>query len=197
MMQSAHKEKDFKEVPLDSRNVFRGCLLDVYEDQVRLPKNGTAVREYIKHPGAAVVIPYLGDHQILLIRQYRYPVQRVVIEIPAGKIDPGENPEETIRRELEEETGYISGNIAALGSLYPTVGYSDEIIHLYWADHLKPGATHPDEDEVIELFTRDIDEAMEMVYAGQITDAKSIIGLFWAEKIIRNRDFAGRFGVEL
>ncbi|MBL7136725.1 MAG: NUDIX hydrolase, partial [Candidatus Marinimicrobia bacterium] len=167
-------------------------LLNVLCDKVVLPDGRESTREYIKHPGASVVIPYLNDKRVLLIRQFRYPVNRVMIELPAGKIDPDESPENTIKRELEEETGYSSNNIIKLCIIHTCVGYSDELLHLFWAYDLKPCINKPDYDEKIELLPMNINDAMEMIYSGKLTDAKSIIGLFWADKIINNRQFSKR-----
>lgn len=183
---------EFIETQVDSEKVFGGRLLKVYRDTVTLPNGKISVREYIKHPGAAVIIPYLGDRKILLVRQFRYPVGRVMIELPAGKTDSGENAVETIRRELTEETGYRSDHFVEIGTIHTCVGYSDELLHLFWADDLLPGETRPDPDEKIELLPMTIDAAMEEVYSGRITDAKTLIGLFWAEKIINDDMFAKR-----
>ena len=186
------KHSNLIEKCLESKNIFTGKLLNVLCDKVVLPDGRESTREYIKHPGASVVIPYLNDKRVLLIRQFRYPVNRVMIELPAGKIDPDESPENTIKRELEEETGYSSNNIIKLCMIHTCVGYSDELLHLFWAYDLKPCINKPDYDEKIELLPMNINDAMEMIYSGKVTDAKSIIGLFWADKIINNRQFSKR-----
>jgi len=183
-------DNEFIETQIDSEKVFSGRLLHVYRDTIALPNGKISAREYIKHPGAAVIIPYLGDRKVLLIRQFRYPVGRVMTELPAGKMDGGENAEETIRRELAEETGYRSDHFVEIGTIHTCVGYSDELLHLFWADRLVPGETRPDPDEKIELLTMTIDAAMAEIYSGNITDAKTLIGLFWAEKIINDKAFA-------
>jgi ADP-ribose pyrophosphatase len=181
-----NSESAFSEKQLTTSTVFEGVLLHVYQDTVLLPSGNRSIREYIKHPGAAVVIPHLGNRQILLIRQYRYPIRRIMLELPAGKIDPGESPEMTIQRELSEETGYRANWLVPIVPIHTCVGYSDEVIHLYWADQLTPAALPPDADEFIETTTHPISDAISMVQNGQITDAKTIIGLFWAEKILSN-----------
>jgi len=186
------KHSNLIEKCLESKNIFTGKLLHVLCDKVVLPDGRESTREYIKHPGASVVIPYLNDKRVLLIRQFRYPVNRVMIELPAGKIDPDESPENTIKRELEEETGYSSNNIIKLCMIHTCVGYSDELLHLFWAYDLKQCINKPDYDEKIELLPMNINDAMEMIYSGKLTDAKSIIGLFWADKIINNRQFSKR-----
>jgi len=184
-------ENDFIEKQIDSIRVYNGRLLQVYRDSVHLPNGKISSREWIKHPGAAVVIPYLGDGQILLIRQYRYPVGQIMLELPAGKMDPNESPVETIRRELAEETGYFPGQLTELGLIHTCVGYSDERLYLYWADNLQRANPQPDEDETIEIVPLGIDSAIGLLRKGSITDAKTQIGLFWAEDIIKR----GRLGL--
>jgi ADP-ribose pyrophosphatase len=188
-----NSESAFYEKQLTTTKVFEGVLLHVYQDTVLLPNGNRSIREYIKHPGAAVVIPHLGNHQILLIRQYRYPIRQIVLELPAGKIDPGESPEMTIQRELTEETGYQANWLKPIAPIHTCVGYSDEIIHLYWADQLTPASRLPDADEFIETTTYSISQAMSLVHNGQITDAKTLIGLFWADSIIRNPQLSQKY----
>ena len=182
-----YKDMDFEEKCINSKCVFNGRLLQVYRDEVRLPNGKTSNREWIKHPGAAVVIPYLGNGQILLIKQFRYPVRQIMLELPAGKIDAGENPDDTIRRELAEETGYSTQKLTKLGLIHTCVGYSNECLHLFWADELQKCDTRPDDDELIEMIPMSINAAMNLLYQGKITDAKTIIGLFWADNIINRR----------
>ncbi len=186
-----------KEKQLSSEKVFTGKLLQVYRDQVRLPNRNHSVREYIKHPGAAVVIPYLGKRRLLFIRQYRYPVQQVVTEFPAGKIDPGELPDKTMQRELAEETGYYAAQLVKLVPIHTSVGYSNEIIHLYWANYLKPSGQPGDEDENIILHPMTLTEAMSQLKQGKLTDAKTIIALFWAEKILSQPQTRQQFKIKL
>ncbi|MFA7710676.1 MAG: NUDIX hydrolase, partial [Candidatus Neomarinimicrobiota bacterium] len=116
----------FEEIKIDSQRVFDGRLLQVYNDMVRLSNGNIANREWIKHPGAAVVIPYLGNGQILMVRQFRYPVRQTMLELPAGKIDPGEQSVATIRRELAEETGYTPEKLTEISRIHTCVGYSSE-----------------------------------------------------------------------
>lgn len=172
------------EEQVESQRVYSGRLLQVYRDVVRLANGNLTTREYIKHPGAAVVIPYLGNRQIVMLQQYRYPVHQVMLELPAGKIDPGEQPLDTIQREITEEIGYRAKFWQSVGLIHTCVGYSDELIHLYWAADLAPCQGHQDEDEALHPFIISIDEALALIYAGKITDAKTLIGLFYADKII-------------
>jgi len=186
-------ESTFNEKQLTTTKVFEGVLLHVYQDTVLLPSGNCSTREYIKHPGAAVVIPHLGNQQILLIRQYRYPIRQIVLELPAGKIDPGESPEMTIQRELAEETGYQANWLKPIVPIHTCVGYSDEVVHLYWADQLTPASRLPDADEFIERTACSISDAMNLIQNGQITDAKTIIGLFWADRILSEPQLSQKY----
>lgn len=177
-------EKVGAEIKYKSELVFSGRLLQVYRDQVRLTNGKLTVREYIKHPGAAVVVPYLGNRQIVMVKQFRYPIHQVMLELPAGKIDPGEKPLDTIQREISEETGYRAESWHLIGQIHTCVGYSDELLHLYWASQLQPYAATQDEDENLQPVILTIDEAMQLIFQGKITDAKTLIGLFFADKII-------------
>ena len=176
---------DFSEKPLSSRTAYRGKLLTVKEDLVELPHGGTATREYIQHPGAVVIIPLFDAATLLLEHQYRYPLRRHFLELPAGKIESGEPPEETARRELLEETGYVAREWRMLTTLYPCVGYADERIELFLARGLVYEG-HPGEDgEFIETLTLSVDVALEKVLAGEISEAKTILGVFWADRLRR------------
>jgi ADP-ribose pyrophosphatase len=173
------------ETPIESSRVFRGKLLDVRLDRVRLPDASEAVREYVKHPGAAVVIPLLDDGELIFERQFRYPLGRTLIEFPAGKIDPGELAENTAKRELLEETGFIAGEWRHLGGMHPCVGYSDERIEIFLARGLvQHSGQNLDRGEFIDVLKLTLEEAMAAVRDGEITDAKTITALFWAEKVI-------------
>lgn len=184
--------KKFKETQISSEKVFSGKLLQVYKDQVELPNGNTASREYIKHQGAAVVIP-IHNNEIIFVKQYRYPTQQVMLELPAGKIDPGEDEFTTVQRELGEETGYTTDKIFQLQPIHPCVGYSDEIIHLFLAEGLQPCELTPDEDETLEVVSITLDEAMGKIFSGEITDSKTIIGIFWAEKLLKDEAFRKQF----
>jgi ADP-ribose pyrophosphatase len=175
---------DLTETQLSSKHIFRGKLLDVWVDEVQLPNGKTSVREYIKHPGAVVMIPVLPDGKILLIKQFRYPVGEVEIELPAGKIDEGESPQETLTRELEEETGFRAGKVTYLAEIHPCIGYSNERIWIYLVEDLVKSKPNTGHDEFIELFSTPLSEAVEMVWSGKITDVKTIIGILWAKRLL-------------
>lgn len=170
------------EAPLASRVLAKGHFLEVRIDDVRLPDGATATREYIHHPGAVAIMALLDDGTLLLERQYRHPVRQVVLEIPAGKIDPGEDLLECARRELLEETGYTAREWARAGSLHVAVGCSDEVIHLFFARGLQRGAQQLDEGEFIELTTVAEAELDAMAARGEITDSKTLFALQWLQR---------------
>ena len=177
--------RDFTETTVSSRSVYRGRLLHVVEDRVRLPDGNPGRRETIRHPGAAAMVPFLDARTVVLVRQYRYSLARHFYEIPAGKMDPGENPLAAARRELREECGYRAGEWRHLTTLHPCIGYSDERIELYLARRLESVAPAPDEGEFLELVPMSLAEALRRVRAGAITDVKTIIGLMWADRYRR------------
>ena len=169
------KDADLIEQKVSSQDVFDGTLLHVKKDTVRLPNGNIAYREWIKHPGASAVLPVTPEGRLIFVRQYRYPIQQVTLEIPAGKLDAeGEDPLDCAKRELSEETGYQAEKYTFLTKLATTVGFSNEFIYIYAAEGLTAGRQHPDEDEFINVCTLTMDEAMEKVRSGEICDAKSI-----------------------
>jgi ADP-ribose pyrophosphatase len=178
------KTPDFTERTLDSKTVYRGRLLQVLEDEVRMPDGKTGRRECVRHPGAVAMIPLLDDETVILVWQFRYAMGRHFYELPAGKIDPGEEPLQTARRELREECGYEAASWRQLTTLHPCIGYSDERIELYLARDLVRVEHAPEEGEFIEQVTLRIGLALEWVKTGRITDVKTIIGLAWAAKLL-------------
>ena len=177
-------ESDLTEHCLDSKTVYRGRLLEVKEDTVALPDGTTTRREYIVHTGAAVMLAMPDASTVIMERQYRYPLRAHVYELPAGKIDPGESPLDTAKRELLEETGYRARNWRHLLTTYPVVGYSNERIELYLARDLELVGRALDAGEFLEVFTLPLNEALGWVRAGRIVEAKTIMALLLAEKIV-------------
>ncbi len=166
-----------KESGLSSEAVFEGRLLHVFRDKVRLPDGRTSTREYIKHPGASAVVLFRGD-EILLERQWRYPLGRVFWEVPAGKLDQDEDPLICAKRELSEETGYSGSNWKSLGHMCPGIGYSNEVIHLFSADCSAEGDRHLDPGEFLDLVWVPFKKALSMAAEGEIDDSKTIAALF-------------------
>ncbi len=175
---------NLKENKISSEIIYQGRLLDIRRDVVRLPNGNTSTREWIKHPGAVCMIPLLTDNKIALIRQYRYPVQKEMVELPAGKLDENEKPEVCAMRELEEEIGYVSQKLTFLTQIHPAIGFADEMMWLYLAENLIKTVSNQDEDEFLEIMPTSLEKALKMVWHGEITDAKTIIGILWAERLL-------------
>ena len=176
--------KDLSEHRLSSKLVYDGKLLKVRSDTVRLPDGGTAEREFIEHPGAVAVIALTHAGELVMERQYRYPLGRDMIEIPAGKIDPGEDPLVTAQRELKEETGYAAAQWRHLATIHIAIAYSNERIEIYLAKGLRQEGAKLDDEEFLEIFTLPLATALAWVREGKITDSKTVSGLFWAEKVL-------------
>jgi ADP-ribose pyrophosphatase len=158
--------------------VFRGSLLQVKRDRIRLPDGREATREYIVHPGAAMIIPALPGQRLVMERQFRYPIGRVLIEFPAGKLDPGEQALATAQRELLEETGYTARDWEWIATIHPIVSYSTERIEIFLAQSLTKERAQLDAGEFLETIVIEFGEAWAMLKSGEITDAKTIVGLF-------------------
>ena len=170
-----------------SEIVFQGKLLDVRRDIVILPNGANGIREWIKHPGAVCCIPILPNGKIALIRQYRYSVRKMMIELPAGKLDKNEAPEDCAIRELEEEIGYKANKLTFLTNIHPAIGFANEKMWIYLAEDLRKTKKKLDSDEFIEIIPTKLEDALEMVWNGAITDVKTIIGLVWADKVLRKQ----------
>jgi ADP-ribose pyrophosphatase len=161
-----------------SERVFDGDLLHVRRDRVRLPNGGEATREYVVHPGAVLMLPILADGRLVLERQFRYPVGRVMLEFPAGKIDPDETPLATAKRELREEAGYTAGTWQHLGTVHPEIGYSTEAIEMYVATDLTHVGAQLDVGEFLDVVLMTEDELLAAFDAGLVTDGKTVAALF-------------------
>ncbi len=173
---------ELTEIRLDGARVYQGHFLDVRRDRVRLPDGKEAAREYIVHPGAVMVVPLLDDGSLLMERQFRYPVGQVMVEFPAGKLDAGEDPWLCAQRELREETGYVATEWAHAGVLHNAIAYSTEGIQIFFARGLQPGPAQLDEGEFLELVRLSPEALDAACAAGEVTDAKTLIGLQWLQR---------------
>lgn len=178
---------DLTEHRISSEVLAVGSLLTVKRDRVRLPNGNISYREYVTHPGAVVIVPLLANGNVVLERQFRYPLQQVFIELPAGKIDTNEGVLSTGKRELLEETGYTANDWVKLGTQHPCIGYSNEAIHIYLARGLVAGAHQRDVDEALEVFEIKFGDCLSMIGRGEITDGKTMVALFLTEKYLQQQ----------
>lgn len=188
MNRAGNADNEFVEKRINSKETFRGHLLHVFRDVVTLPNGRTAEREWVKHPGAAAVIPITDEGEVILVRQYRYPVRRFTLEIPAGKMDViGEEPLVCACRELAEETGCTAREMKYLTSVATAVGFTNEKIYIYLARGLAMGPQNLDEDEFINIEKYPLEEAVNMVLTGKIIDAKSCVAILLADRMEKER----------
>ncbi len=184
---AAPNPDDLTETTLDTHEVYDGALLHVFRDTVETPSGGTSVREWIRHPGAAAVVPLFDNGDTLLVRQFRYPPRRTFLEVPAGKLDRSglegacEDPAVAARRELAEETGLTAETLTPLGPLYPCIGYSDEVIHFFLAEGLTEGKTNLGEGEHAIPVRMPFADAVAQARRGEIADMKTAMGLVLAD----------------
>lgn len=175
---------DLTELLISSETMVAGGMLTVKRDQVHLSNGSSAQRDYVVHPGAVVVVAMLDNGHVVLEKQFRYPLGKVFIECPAGKIDAGESILLTGQRELLEETGFTAKQWINVGLLHPCIGYSNEVIHVFLALDLNVGEHQRDNDELLEVFDANMQDCLQMIENGEITDAKTIIALIFAEKYL-------------
>ncbi len=175
---------DLCEKTISTKEIFKGKIINVTLDTVELPNGHTASRELVAHPGGVGVICVDGDGNVITVKQYRKPFDKIVEEIPAGKLDPGEEPEVAARRELEEETGFRAKNFQHIGTYYSSPGFCNEKIHLYLATELQKVNAHPDEDEFLKICTRKLDDLVNDVISGNVADGKTAIAVLAAKQIL-------------
>ena len=175
----------FEEKTVSKKHIYKGGIIDVYSLTVEFPNGKQASRDLVLHSGASAVVPVNEKGEIAMVSQYRKAIERISLEIPAGKLDAGEDPEACASRELTEETGLSAGQMKHLTSTYSTPGFCNEILHIYLATQLKQGDSCTDEDEFLSVRWYPFDELVEMIGTGQVSDSKSIIGILLAEKAIK------------
>ena len=178
----AHDDEHLAEKKISGDGVYDGIFLKMKRDTVALPDGQYAVREYLEHPGAVAILAILDDGRVLLERQYRYPIAQAVIEIPAGKLNTGEDPLLCAQRELQEETGYTAKHWSKIRRIHPVISYSTEFIDIYLAEGLSPGPARLDEEEFLDVFAAPLEELLHWVEMGKITDVKTIISTYWLER---------------
>ena len=191
LLRSAGDDAHLRETSLRSETVFQGHFLHAVRDSVRLPDGAEATREYFVHPGAVMVIPLLDDGQggvrVVLERQYRHPVGKVMLEFPAGKLDAGEARQTCAQRELQEETGYTAREWAHAGVMHPVIAYSTEFIDIWFARDLQLGERQLDAGEFLEVFTATPQELLQWCQQGQVTDAKTLAGALWLQNVLQGQ----------
>lgn len=173
----------FEEKTLESQRIYEGAIINLRRDKVTV-QNGTSYREIVEHNGGAVLAALTAEGKLVMVRQFRKPAERVMLEVPAGKIDVGETPMQAAVRELKEETGYTAGNVKHLLSFYPSVGYSQEQLHLYLCTDLTAGETCFDENEAIDIEEMEVELLFNMVQSGQIQDAKTVIAILMVRALL-------------
>lgn len=188
-------EKSFKDLPLgdahlreerlSGEDIYGGIFLNMKRDQVSLPDGNQAIREYLTHPGAVAILAILDDGRVLLERQYRYPIDKACLEIPAGKLDPKEDHLACAQRELAEETGYTAQKWSFIRRIHPVISYSTEFIDIYLAEGLVSGKSQLDEEEFLDVFAAPLEQLIEWVEQGEITDVKTTIAAYWLDRYRR------------
>lgn len=183
---SQRQQNHLYEKTISTQPIYDGRIIKVQVDEVLLPNGNTAKREIVKHQGAVAVIPLTKDGKLVVVRQFRKPLEKAIVEIPAGKLERGEDPLACAKRELEEETGYTARHYEKLSSFYTSPGFADELLHVYVATGLTKGESRPDEDEFVDMIELTLDEAHELHRTGEICDAKTIVALFaWENRLLR------------
>ena len=171
-----------EETKISSQEIFNGVAIHLFKDEILLPNGHTGIREIIRHPGAVCVLPLTDDSDVIFVNQFRYALNKVTLEVPAGKLEKGEDPNEAALRELSEETGLTAKNIVHIGDLYTTPALIDEVIHMYIATDLTQGEQHLDYDEFVNTLKIPLSKAVDMVMNGEIKDSKTQTVILKAEK---------------
>ena len=175
----------FEEKTLNSKKIYNGNVINVRLDTVAMPDGKTAPRDIVEHPGGVGIVALTDDKKVIMVKQYRKPIEKAIYEIPAGKMDKGcEDPKECGMRELEEETGYKCDNLKYLGHIYPSPGFTDEITHIYLADKLYKGQVHPDDDEFLDTEIFDFKYVKKMIMNNEINDAKTVFGILKTAEVL-------------
>ena len=182
----------FFEKQIETKTVYSGLIVKVRRDIAELQNGARAPREVVEHPGGVGIVPVTSDNKVLMVRQYRYPMEEELLEIPAGKLGNGEDPFECAVRELSEETGCTAGRFIDLGATYPSPGFCRETLYMYLALDLQHGEMHLDENELLSVEQFGIDELIERIMANELPDAKSVIGVFKAKKYLESPEFGFR-----
>lgn len=178
---------NYEEKTVMKKHIYKGKIIELESLKVILPDGTESTRDIVLHPGASVIIPIDENGEIYMVKQYRKPIEKISLELPAGKLDLGEDPLDCARRELKEETGLVAQNMQHLFSIHSTPGFSNEVLHLYLATELELGESCADEDEFITSEKYKLEKLLDLIYNHEITDAKSIIGIFSAERYLNNK----------
>ena len=178
-------DQHLQEKRISGEDIYGGIFLHMKRDKVALPNGQEAVREYLTHPGAVAIVALLDDGRVLLERQYRYPIAKTCIEIPAGKLDSGEDHLSCAKRELEEETGYTAKKWSYIRRIHPVISYSTELIDIYLAEDLVPGKSKLDDEEFLDVFAAPLEQLIAWVEEGEITDVKTTISAYWLDRYRR------------
>ena len=178
-------DKHLREDLISSEDLYGGIFLKMKRDKVSLPDGEEAIREYLTHPGAVAIVAILDDGRVLLERQFRYPINKACIEIPAGKLDVGEDHLSCAKRELEEETGYTAKKWSYIRRIHPVISYSTEFIDIYLAEDLVPGPNHLDDEEFLDVFAAPLEQLIAWVEEGEISDVKTTISTYWLDRYRR------------
>jgi ADP-ribose pyrophosphatase len=181
-------KEELYEKKIKSSIIFKGGIIDLYLDEVELPNGNIATREKVSHPGAVCIVPVTGNGSILLVRQFRYPVGEILMEIPAGKIDENELPVECAKREMKEEVGATGGKLIHLNTFYSSPGFCNETMHLYMAENFKKGENCLEDDEFLKVVEVEMEDALSFIESGKLRDAKTIIGILLTRNYLIKRE---------